>query len=504
MTQRPEPSMQDLERAAGLATAVAKAQTLEAAHTMIVSLVRVFTHADHVFFFIEGERGLRSVCHAGDVEPSDTVVSLAHEEAEGALARLERQRKKAQEAGRPIPREHTGDTDELPSCATALWIGRQDAGVLAIVRRDQLDFFSDRELDWFRRLADNASGGLGRRYIEPPEDMPAAPTPDDGEIPEVDRELLAAVQRLAEGRFVGRAPSYRNAMIRLARVGPTDEPILLLGETGTGKEGFARMAHECSSRRDKPFVVLDASVLSDKLVESELFGHVKGAFTGATSDRVGAFEQGDGGTIFIDEFGELPQELQVKLLRVLQDGPYKRLGDTRVRRSNFRLIVATNAAIHEDRKRFRRDVFYRVSSFRIILPPLRDRLEDLELLVAHFLHEFAGDGPAPRISRGALELLRQHDWPGNVRELRGVIRTACLNARGRTTIEPGHIEILYVPEVARPSDPRAKSTPAIVRRTVAAHGGNRSAAAKELGCSLRTIHRYMKEDEPKGQVTGDR
>jgi formate hydrogenlyase transcriptional activator len=242
--------------------------------------------------------------------------------------------------------------------------------------------------------------------------------------------------------MVGRSPAFLALLDRVARVAATDATVLVTGETGTGKELIARAVHRGSARRARPLVVVNCSAISAGLVESELFGHVKGAFTGALERRIGRFELADGGTIFLDEVGELPLETQVKLLRVLQERTFEPVGSNREVRVDVRVIAATNrdlaAAVRAGS--FRADLYYRLDVFPLAVPPLRERREDIPLLAAYFLGRFARrfgkrvDGFAP----GAIERLLGYPWPGNVRELGNVIeRAVVLAADGLLELEGG-------------------------------------------------------------------
>jgi formate hydrogenlyase transcriptional activator len=221
---------------------------------------------------------------------------------------------------------------------------------------------------------------------------------------------------------------------QLEVVAPTESTVLILGETGTGKELMARVIHDRSPRRTKPFVKLSCAAIPTGLLESELFGHEKGAFTGAIERRIGRFEQANGGTIFLDEVGEIPLDLQTKLLRVLQEREFERLGSARTLRSDVRLIAATNrdlvAAV--EAQRFRIDLFYRLNVFPIHLPPLRERTVDIPQLVRHFVDHFARRmrRPIDRIPPESMEALTRYRWPGNIRELQNVIERAVILSPG--------------------------------------------------------------------------
>ncbi len=237
------------------------------------------------------------------------------------------------------------------------------------------------------------------------------------------------------GRLQGNSVAMRRVFHLAETYAPTDAAILITGETGTGKELLAEAIHQHSRRHDKPFVVIDCSSLAKGVVESELFGHVKGAFTGATGERTGAFEAAAGGTVFLDEIGELDLELQPKLLRVLERKEVRRLGSNTVRRINVRVITATNRNLENEVRegRFREDLFYRLSVVRIEIPPLRKRPDDIPVLMKHFLAEFAADNPLEAdVDIGkAMEAMGNYEWPGNVRELRNLVEMAVLGRSGR-------------------------------------------------------------------------
>jgi transcriptional regulator with GAF, ATPase, and Fis domain len=234
--------------------------------------------------------------------------------------------------------------------------------------------------------------------------------------------------------IVGPSPGMQRALAAVDQVAPLASTVLLLGETGTGKELLARAIHDRSPRRSRALVALNCAALPAGLLESELFGHEKGAFTGASSARPGRFEVADGGTLFLDEVGDLPLEAQAKLLRVLQEGTFERLGSTRTRRVDVRLIAATHRdlATEEAAGRFRPDLYYRLSVFPITLPPLRERPEDIEPLVWFFVHrrQKAMGRRIESLPEEALEALRQYSWPGNVRELENVVERALIVSTG--------------------------------------------------------------------------
>ncbi len=243
---------------------------------------------------------------------------------------------------------------------------------------------------------------------------------------EQDLGLPAALSSF--GTVKGAAPAMRQLFGILEKVAPTDSTVMLLGETGTGKEVLAHSIHARSKRVGRPFVVVDCGAVAPSLIESELFGHVKGAFTGAISDRNGAFLEADGGTIFLDELGELPLDLQPKLLRVLEGGQVRRVGEDKHRRIDVRVIAATHRDLDEEIEagRFRRDLYYRLAVVLVQVPPLRDRLDDIPLLTEHFVKNM-GRGTF-ELPRGLMARFAAYHWPGNVRELRNLVERALAGA----------------------------------------------------------------------------
>lgn len=245
--------------------------------------------------------------------------------------------------------------------------------------------------------------------------------------------------------IVGSSTALREVLDQIRTVAPTDSTVLIEGETGTGKELIAQAVHDNSQRRHRPFVKLNCAAIPLGLLESELFGHEKGAFTGAVAQKLGRFEAADGGTLFLDEIGDIPLELQAKLLRVLQEQEFERLGSTHTRRVNVRVVAATNqdlAALVAE-KQFRMDLYYRLNVFPIALPPLRHRREDIPMLVAHFVNRYAVSMTKriEKIESDAMEALLHYPWPGNIRELQNFIERAVILTSGdvlRFTPLPAH------------------------------------------------------------------
>jgi PAS domain S-box-containing protein len=320
-------------------------------------------------------------------------------------------------------------------------------------------------------------------------------------------------ERHSHRNIIGRGRAMQEIFQIIETVGDTDATVLISGESGTGKEMVAKAIHHRSSRRDRPFVMLNCASLNDNLLESELFGHVRGAYTGAISDKPGRFELASGGTIFLDEIGDTTPALQSKLLRVLQEKAFERVGDTRTRKVDVRIVAATHrdllALVAEGR--FREDLYYRLAVVPIRLPPLRERREDIPLLVEHFIDKyrpkyFAGrEDQFEGVSNRALALLMEYGWPGNVRELEHAIEYAMISTttnRIERAFLPAALRVLQPKDAStRPaeSEPagRAASAPAgeaeILRRALERNRWNATLTAQELGISRTTLWRRMKK-----------
>jgi two-component system, NtrC family, response regulator AtoC len=314
------------------------------------------------------------------------------------------------------------------------------------------------------------------------------------------------------GRFVGTSPALEHCLKQARAVADTTATVLITGENGTGKEVLARAVHEESARRDRPFVAVSCAALPETLIESELFGHEKGAFTNAVAARKGRFELADGGTLFLDEIGELAQPMQVKLLRVLQERNFERVGGTRTVEVDIRLIAASNRDLEQEVERgtFRRDLFYRLNVVPLHLPALRERREDVPVLAAHFAVKAAEKygRPVPSLEPALVEALCEYDWPGNVRELENLVeRLVVLTKESRLGLEflPEKMLRAVPTEAASDAPPAADETTlegaahALKRRMVAAalraENGNRVAAARRLGISRSYLHRLISELE---------
>jgi Nif-specific regulatory protein len=308
--------------------------------------------------------------------------------------------------------------------------------------------------------------------------------------------------------IIGSSAAMQLVFTLLDKVIDTDTAVLIQGETGTGKELLAKVIHYNGPLKDKPFVAENCGALSENLLESEIFGHVKGAFTGAIADKKGLFELANGGTVFLDEISDMPFSMQTKLLRVLQENLIRPVGGSRYRQVNFRLISSSNRDLSKQVKEgnFREDLFYRIQVFPIVIPPLRERKEDLPLLAAHFFENRAArlDRPLARLTPAALETLMQYDWPGNVRELENEIERASTLAGNDTEITPEYlseriktasdIDAALDTRVATLKEATAQVERQMVLDALRKSGGNRSQAARELGLTrqglLNKIARY--------------
>lgn len=313
-------------------------------------------------------------------------------------------------------------------------------GVFAVFARQPI---SPGDMGWLRMIADHAAAAIatGRAFAE----IDAL-----RKRLELENEYLReeAIRTAAFGELIGHSPALEAITRQIDLVASTDSAVLILGESGTGKELVAREIHRRSQRSSRPLIKVNCAAVPRELYESEFFGHIKGAFTGALRDRVGRFELADGGTLFLDEVGEIPLELQAKLLRVLQEGELERVGEERTRKVNVRLVAATNRDLRSEAEagRFRQDLFYRLSVFPIEVPALRKRKDDIPILAEHFLEISSRriGRPKPTLTLATVNRLQQYDWPGNVRELQHVMERAVITStRGRLNVE--------LPSTAKPA-----------------------------------------------------
>lgn len=326
-----------------------------------------------------------------------------------------------------------------------------------------------------------------------------------GRLTRENLQLRTALQRtVAASSIIGESPAIRKVLKLIEKAGPSNSPVLILGESGTGKELVARALHQASPRAANQLVSLNCAALPEALLESELFGHEKGAFTGATAAKMGLFEVADGGTLFIDEVGELAGNLQAKLLRVLQEGRLRRVGSVREQSIDVRVISATNRNLRSEVEagRFRDDLYYRLSVLTLELPPLRDRGDDILLLVDHLLHK--GGDAGWTITEKAMQALRRYSWPGNIRELANVIERARILAEG-TCIDVDSLPEALLAQASAPPASRLVGSDTIasddleeleqskVEEVLRRVAGNKAQAARLLGITRRSLYRLIEK-----------
>ena len=376
-----------------------------------------------------------------------------------------------------------------PECQVILMTGYATVeSAIEAVKLGALDYLSKPlDFDRLRELLTTVRFGIDRRQ----------------RFLAADSELASRVEFHG---MIGRSPAMQELFDMIRRLAPHVRTALVTGETGTGKELVARALHKVGPRRDRRFIAFNCSAVVETLFESELFGHTRGAFTGAVDAKAGLFESADGGTLFLDEVGELPLQVQAKLLRVLEYGDVQRLGSNDTKRVDVRTIAATNRGLSDEvaAGRFRQDLYYRLNVVEVGLVPLRERREDIPYLTAAFVKEFAGrfQKPLGGVSPGAERLLHNAPWPGNIRELRNVLERACMLSDGRILSErevltalggirrpPAAVAADQARAVASGPDPDLDRQQ--VERALQKAGGNRSAAARLLGISRRALYRRL-------------
>jgi DNA-binding NtrC family response regulator len=330
----------------------------------------------------------------------------------------------------------------------------------------------------------------------------------DKEIDSLRRRLD---QRFGLDQIVGQSKQMKEVFAKIQRAAPVDSTVLILGESGTGKELVAAALHHNSLRKKGPFVAVNCAAVPATLVESELFGHVRGAFTGATDRRIGRFEQADGGTLFIDEIGDFELGLQAKLLRVLETFTVTPVGGHEDRKVDVRVLAATSRDIRKmvDEGKFREDLFYRLNVVQVVLPPLRDRPDDIPILVDHFLKEISENKHTQpkRVSPEVMRRFQQYRWPGNVRELRNTLESMMVLADGDTLTErdlPERIAESAAQTASAKEIPTGMTMEELERlaimRALDQYGGNRTHAANRLGISVRTLQRKLRQYELERRV----
>lgn len=313
----------------------------------------------------------------------------------------------------------------------------------------------------------------------------------------------AGQQIIKKEPFIWSSSISGRLLEEISKMAQAQAPVLILGESGTGKEHIARRIHDSSPQYNKPIVYVNCAAISQDLMESELFGHVKGAFTDASSEKSGFFERADGGSIFLDEVAELSDRAQAKLLRVLNDGEFQKVGAESVIHIDVRVIAATNRNLNEAiiQGKFRQDLYYRLAVLILDVPPLRDRPDDIDALARHFLSRIRMNEPdSPKsISSEAMEILLSYRWPGNVRELKNVIEYAALSGRGKNIIQAGDLKIDSINKRVKDYQGKPLKESILlfkknyVREVLSAHKGNQTATAQALGIQRTYLSRLIKE-----------
>ena len=318
------------------------------------------------------------------------------------------------------------------------------------------------------------------------------------ELQVANRNLVEQLRQVSQGGIIGSSAPMKEVFKVIRRVSPTDINVLVLGETGTGKELIAKEVHRLSTRKDKPFVAVNCGAIPENLLESELFGHKRGAFTGAMSDKIGKFEAANGGTIFLDEIGEMPMSLQVKLLRVLQERIIERVGEVQGRPLDIRVLSATNKNLDEEIRsgNFREDLFYRLNEVTLKLPALRDRGDDIYQIAQFLLNKYAEQygSKAKSFTAGCLNGMKSYYWPGNVRELENRIKKAVIMTdRGQLT--PEDLGIVHQDKKALQTLANAEEEfkKNYIRQALDQNSWNKAQTARDLDVDPRTIFRYIEK-----------
>jgi len=388
----------------------------------------------------------------------------------------------------------------LSTLGVPLWQGEDIAGVLQVDNRGASGIFREQDLDILAVLAQAASQAFAHARL-----VQRLRVAEERQRTENVYLKQREESRLVDG-ILGDSPAMMQLFSKLEKVVDTRVTILIEGETGTGKELVASAAHYRSCRRDKLFVAQNCAAMPENLLESELFGHKKGAFTGATDDKKGLFELADGGTLFLDEVGEMPLALQAKLLRVLQEGEIRPVGSGRTQKVEVRIVAATNRDLELEvaEGRFREDLFYRLKVFPLRLPPLRERREDIPLLANHFLGRYAAEfgRSLAGFSQEALELLSGYAWPGNVRELQNEVQRLVIQVDDQEfaqahQLSPRILEAKSTVARVRPSKGTLKEMVVevekqLLQEALSEHGNNKSATAKTLGITREGLHKKLK------------
>ena len=388
----------------------------------------------------------------------------------------------------------------LSTIGIPLWHGEELLGVIQVDNRGNAGMFRESDLDVLAVLAQSASEAFAHARLY--QRLRVA----EERLRKENSYLKRREQNRREGNVIGDSEAMQNVFRHLRKVVDTRVSVLVEGETGTGKELIASAVHYWSNRREKLFVAQNCAALPENLLESELFGHKKGAFTGATDEKKGLFELADGGTLFLDEIGEMPLSLQAKLLRALQEGEIRAVGATSTKRVDVRIVAATNRDLEKEvaEGRFRQDLYYRLRVFPIRIPPLRERREDVAVLARHFLKTYSREfgKPTAGFSQQALELLQAYEWPGNVRELENEVQRLVIAVDADSFIAPDDLsprikQVGNIVDRVHPAKGTLKEMLDQVEKwllieALREHDNNKSATAKTLGITREGLHKKLK------------
>jgi transcriptional regulator with GAF, ATPase, and Fis domain len=487
-----------LEALAGFSRKLMDTRSLDKALATLLDETLTLTGASKGFvIFVEA--GVPSVKVARNVDRK----SLPTDEALFSESIVERALKDGQPqlvADASSNREFSGCTSVInlrlaSVMCVPLKVGGETLGVLYLGTERLLDLFDEVKLKTLQVFASQAAMIVQHLMLVE-------------SLEEDNKHLKEEVKASRFGTLIGSCPAMLEVFNKVTRVAPTDVPVLVLGETGTGKELVARELHARSARDKGPFIAINCGAIPEALLESELFGHVRGAFTGAVASTIGKFHAASGGTLFLDEVGELPLQLQVKLLRVLQDSMVTRVGGNRPEKVNVRLITATNRELAGEIRanRFREDLFYRICVVSITLPPLRERGEDIGVLAQYFVKRFAAEfqSPVRGFTPEAMKALAGYRWSGNIRELENRVRKAVLFADGPQI----KLDALELPEKEEEdlvplAVARERFERDYVLNTLRRNQGNRTKTARDLGVEPRTIFRYLERERESGRGPDD-
>jgi transcriptional regulator with GAF, ATPase, and Fis domain len=457
------------------------------------------THADKGFLvlFEDGERTVKAARNVA----RETIEGAVDRVSDSILRRVVETRRPLVVADALHDAEWSGSSSvvnlKLCSVMCAPLMQKGDVfGVIYLGNDDVVSLFDDRALEVLTVFAAQASLLVQNALL----------------LDSLRRENVALREAVSErqyGDLVGSGASMREVFRRIEKVSGTDISVLVTGETGTGKEVVAREIHRRSTRAAGPFVAVNCGAIPEALLESELFGHVKGAFTGAIATRIGKFQAASGGTLFLDEIGDMPLALQVKILRAIQERAVTKVGDTRPETAEIRVIAATNRVLEEEIRKgtFREDLYYRLNVISIHLPPLRERGDDLPVIAKYFLQKYSREfGARVRgFTPAAVVAMRKYGWPGNIRELENRVKKAVVLA-DRALVSPEDLDLR--PEVLDPILPLAQAREEFQKRYINEvldrNGGNRTKTAKDLGVDPRTIFRHLEsERRERGEAPGE-